>query len=217
MLHLSKTQYSTMSSLKSRNFREAVSDLLTVTMHLQNALPRFHRPDLHEVDLRVHVSSAPTCTLSLHDSQRWCAVGAQDNGPRRAIAHLAAWVSRCDTLASSTNQCHQLRLTGAQANLVLFLGGSLHRTPRVFHGTVDPDSDSRVASMVLYASSPISTSHHQDRTLRSACNSRNIEIATHSHVARRMPNQISQQTLDVDFITSGSFAHVSGQVTNCVF
>ena len=170
-----------------------------------------------EVDLRVHVSSASTCTLSLHNSQRCCAVGAQDKSPRRATAYLATWVSRCDILASSTNQCHQLGLTGTQANLVLFLGGSLHRTPRVFHGTVDPDSDSRVASTDLNVFSQISISHHQDRTLRSARNSKNIEIATHSHVARRMPNQISQQTLDVDFITSGSFAHVSGQVTNCVF
>ena len=39
-----KVQGSTMSRLRSHNFREAVSDLLTVTMHLQDALTRFHRP-----------------------------------------------------------------------------------------------------------------------------------------------------------------------------
>ena len=43
------------------------------------------------------------------------------------------------------------------------------------------------------------------------------KITTHNHVARRIPNQISQQTLDVDFVTSGSCADVSGQLTDCVF
>ena len=66
-MHLSKTQCSSMSSLRSHNFREAVSDLLTVTMHIQDALSRFHRPGLHEVDLCVHVASASTCTVSLHE------------------------------------------------------------------------------------------------------------------------------------------------------
>ena len=110
-----------MSSLRSHNVREPVSDLLTVTMHLQDALSRFHRPGLHEVDLRVHVSSASICTLSFHESQRCCAARALDNSTRRAIAHLTSLVSRCDTLASSTNQCHQLGLTRTQTNHVLFL------------------------------------------------------------------------------------------------
>ena len=43
------------------------------------------------------------------------------------------------------------------------------------------------------------------------------KITTHNHVARRIPNQISQQTLDVDFVTSGSCADVSGQLTDYVF
>ena len=105
----SKTQCSTMSNLRSHNFSEAVSDLLTVTMHLQDALSRFHCPGLHEVDFRVHVTSASTCTFSFHEAQRCCAVRAQDNSTRRTIAHLAPLVSCCDTLASSTDQCHQLR------------------------------------------------------------------------------------------------------------
>ena len=107
--NLSQTQCSTMSSLRSHNFREAVSDLLTVTMHLQDALSRFHCPSLHEVDFRVHVTSASTCTLSFHETQSCCTVRAQDNSTRRTIAHLAPLVSCCDTLASSTDQCHQLR------------------------------------------------------------------------------------------------------------
>ena len=109
ILQLSQTQCSTMSSLRSHNFSEAVSDLLTVTMHLQDALSRFHCPSLHEVDFCVHVTSASTCTLSFHEAQRCCAVRAQDNSTRITIAHLAPLVSRCDALASSTDQCHQLR------------------------------------------------------------------------------------------------------------
>ena len=58
---------------------------------------------------------------------------------------------------------------------------------------------------IFDVSSAISIGHHHDRTLRSARNSRNINIATN----RRIPNQISQQTLDVDFITSGRCADVS--------
>ena len=34
---------------------EAISNLLTVSMHLQDSLSRFLRPGLHKVDLRVHV------------------------------------------------------------------------------------------------------------------------------------------------------------------
>ena len=124
--NLSQTQCSTMSNLRSHNFREAVSDLLTVTMHLQDALSRFHCPSLHEVDFRVHVTSPSTCTFSFHETQSCCTVRAQDNSTRRTIAHLAPLVSLCDTFASSTNQCHQLGLTRTQANHVLFLGRGVH-------------------------------------------------------------------------------------------
>ena len=79
MPHLSKTQCSSVSSWRSQNFREAVCDLVTVTVHLQDALTKFHRPGVHEADLRVHVSSASTCTLALHEFQRCCTVRAQDN------------------------------------------------------------------------------------------------------------------------------------------
>ena len=44
LLHLSKSQGSVMSRSRSHNLREANSDLLTVTMYLQNSLSRFHRP-----------------------------------------------------------------------------------------------------------------------------------------------------------------------------
>ena len=76
--------------------------------------------------------------------------------------------------------------------------------------------NSRIAATVFDVSSPISIGHQNDRTLRNARNTRNIKIATNDHVACRIYNQTSQQTLDVDFITSGSCADVSGQLTNCV-
>ena len=69
LLHLSKSQSSAMSRLRSHDLREAISNLLTVTMYLQDTLSRFHRPGLHKVDLRVHVASASTRTLAFHESQ----------------------------------------------------------------------------------------------------------------------------------------------------
>ena len=51
MLHLSKSQGSSMSRLKCHDLREAISDLLTVSMHLQDSLSRFHRPGLHTIDI----------------------------------------------------------------------------------------------------------------------------------------------------------------------
>ena len=69
LLHLSKSQGSAMSRLRSHDLREAISNLLTVSMHLQDTLSRFHRPGLHKVDLRVHVASASTRTLAFHESQ----------------------------------------------------------------------------------------------------------------------------------------------------
>ena len=62
-------QGSAMSRLRSHDLREAISDLLTVPMHLQDSLSRFHRPGLHKKDLRVHVASASTRTLAFHEPQ----------------------------------------------------------------------------------------------------------------------------------------------------
>ena len=132
MLHLPKSQGSAMSHSRSHNLREAVSDLLTVTMYLQGSLSKFHRASLHNVDLRVHVASASTRTLAFHEAQSCWNVRAQHNRPRRAAAHLAPLVSRCDSLASSTKQCHQLGFTRTQTNHVLLLGGRIHGIPRVF-------------------------------------------------------------------------------------
>ena len=58
LLHLSKSQGSAMSRLRCHDLREAISNVLTVSMQLQDSLSRFHRPGLHKVDLRVNVASA---------------------------------------------------------------------------------------------------------------------------------------------------------------
>ena len=69
LLHLSKSESFAMSCSRSFTLCEAVGNLLTVTMYLQDTLSRFRRPDLHKVDLRVHVASASTRTLAFHESQ----------------------------------------------------------------------------------------------------------------------------------------------------
>ena len=69
LLHLSKSQDSAMNCSRSCKFRVAISNSMTVTMRLQDALTRFHRPGLHKVDLRVHVTSASTRTLAFHKSK----------------------------------------------------------------------------------------------------------------------------------------------------
>ena len=65
----SKSQRSSMSRLKCHDLREAISDLLTVSMHLQDSLSKFHRPGLHTINILVHVASASTRTLAFHESQ----------------------------------------------------------------------------------------------------------------------------------------------------
>ena len=67
MMHVSKSQGSAMSRLKCHDLREAISNLLTVSLHLQDSLSRFHRPSLHKVDIRVHVAGASTRTLAFHE------------------------------------------------------------------------------------------------------------------------------------------------------
>ena len=69
LLHLSMSKSSAMSCSRSCSFREAIKNLLTVSMHLQDTLSRFHRPGLHKVDLRVHVASTSTRTFAFQESQ----------------------------------------------------------------------------------------------------------------------------------------------------
>ena len=69
MLRLSMSQGSATSRLRSHDLRETISNLLTVSMHLQDSLSKFHRPGLNKIDLRVHVASAPARALGFHESQ----------------------------------------------------------------------------------------------------------------------------------------------------
>ena len=47
-----QSQGSAMTRLRSHDLREAISDLLTVTMYLQDSLSILHGPGLHKKDLR---------------------------------------------------------------------------------------------------------------------------------------------------------------------
>ena len=170
-LHLSKSGSFAMSCSRRHDLREAVGNLLTVTMYFQNSSSRFHRPGLRAVDLRVHVASASTRTftnptaaeLSVHRTII----------PGEHLHKSSPLVSRCDSLASSTNQCH----TGTQTNHVLLLGRRMDGIPRVFSTeTFGPNCNSRTAARVFDVSSPISVGHHHDRTLRNARKTRNINI-----------------------------------------
>ena len=71
-----------MSCSRSCNFCETADNLLTVTMHLQDALSRFHRP--------VHVASASTRTLAFHKSQNCWAVRAQNNHCKVSICTICS-------------------------------------------------------------------------------------------------------------------------------
>ena len=109
----------------------------------------------------VHVfKSDATCRVRrlapffFHESQSCRTVRPQHNRPKRAIAHVAPLVSRCDSLTSSTNQCHQLGFTRTQTNDVLLLGGRMHGIPRVFNRTLDPNCNSRAAATIFDVSSP---------------------------------------------------------------
>ena len=71
LLHLSKSQGSAMSRSTIHDLREAICDLLTVTMCLQDTLSKFHRPGLHKVDLCVqtlHFTNPRAAELSVHST-----------------------------------------------------------------------------------------------------------------------------------------------------
>ena len=155
LLHLSKSPGSAMSSMRSHDLREAISDLLTVSMHLQDSLSRFHRPGLHKVipscprgecvDSHLCVSRIPellNCPCTAQSSQEnsctSCSVGLSSRFLRK-LHHP---------------QCHQLGLTRTQANHVLFLGRRVHGIPRVFNRTLDPNCNARVAATIFDVPAP---------------------------------------------------------------
>ena len=84
-----------------------------------------------------------------------------------------------------------------------------------FQQNLDPSCHSKIAATVVDVSSPMSIRHHHDGTLLNVRNTRNIKIAINDHVACPISNQISQQTIDTDFITSGSCADMNGQLASC--
>ena len=61
LLHLSKSESSAMSRSRSHDLREAIGNLLTVTVYLQDTLSRFHRTGLHRIDLRDECVDSHPC------------------------------------------------------------------------------------------------------------------------------------------------------------
>ena len=206
-----------MSRLRCHDLREAISGLLTVSMHLQDSLSRFHRQGLRNIDLRVHVARTSTRTLAFHKSQKLlnCPCTEQSSQVSSctscSIGLALRFLRKHHQPVPSTRTRPELRQT------MFFFLEDAYTGYHVF--PTEPLTQTSIPELLrrsIDVSSPISIAQHHDRTLRSARNSRNIEIATNDHVACRISNQISQQTLDVAFITIGSCADVSGQLTNSV-
>ena len=105
LLYLSKCESFAMSRTRSCDLCETISNLLTVTMYLQNTLSRFHRSDLHKVDLRVHVTSASTRTLAFQKSQSCWIVSVQDNRvPGEHLYNLLLWSLVTNSIANFTGK-----------------------------------------------------------------------------------------------------------------
>ena len=189
--------------------------MLTLTMYLQDTLSRFHRPECINrpscprgecVDSHPCVSQIPEPLSSPYTAQSSqksictiCSIGLLLRYPRMLYQ------------PAPSPRIHQ-----NQTDHVLFLGRRIRGIPRLLKKK--PLTQTAIPQLLRRSltSSPIIIGHHHDRTLRNARNTRNIKIAANDHVACKISNQISEQTLDVDFITSSSSADVSGQLTNSI-
>ena len=154
---------------------------LSVVEYPRKWCPVFHSPLSPELPKPQTPSFPPSLPALLPSSPLKNRPPKPQNLQKPNLAHFAPLVSRFDSLASSTNQCHHLGFTRTQTNHVLLLGRRIHRIPRVFDKSLDPNCNSRVAATIFDVSSPISIGQHHDRTLRRARTSRNIKIATNDH------------------------------------
>ena len=176
LLHLSKSESFSLSCSRSNDLREAVGNLLTVTMYLQDTLSRFHRPGLHKVDLRVHVASASTRTLAFQrraaevsytaqSSQvsifTTCSIGLSLRYPRKI--HQPVPSAR---IHQNSNKPCSASLEDAYTGYHVFSTEPLTQ-----------NCNSRIAATVFDVSSPISIGHHHDSTLPECPHTRNIKIA----------------------------------------
>ena len=110
-------------------------------------------------DTLLHLSNSKSFAMSCSRSCNFCeAVG----NLLTVTIQLAPLVSRCDSVASSTNQRHQLGFTRTYTNHVLFLGRRMHGILRVFNRTFDPNCNSRIAATIFDVSSSITIGHHHD-------------------------------------------------------
>ena len=215
-LHLSKSGSFAIELLEaSRSLREAVGNLLIVTMYFQNSSSRFHRPGLRAVDLRVHVASASTRTLAFHKSHSCWAVRAQNNHSRWAFAqscsigfslrfrrklHQPVPSARIYTRTQTDHVLSSWKTHGRDTTC--FSTEPLAQTaiPEQLQGSLTSPAQS---ASVITTTEPCGMPGRQGTS----------RFLTNDHVARRSSNQISQQTLNLDFITSGSYFDVGGQLT----
>ena len=165
-----------MSRSRSCNFCEAVGNLLTVTMYLQDTLSRFHRPGLHKADLRVHVASASTRTIAFRNPRAAELSVHSTIVPGEHLHNLLQWSlvaipSQAPPTSAISSDSPELKQT-----MFLLLGRRIHGIPRVFNRTFDPNWNSRIAATIFDVSSPISIGHHlpqyqehQDCNQRSCC------------------------------------------------
>ena len=153
LLHLSKSERFAMSCSRRHDLREAVGNLLTVTMYIQDTLSRFHRPGLHKVDLRVHVASASTHTLAFHKSTRAAGLSVYSTivlGEHLLnLLNLLHWSliaihSQAPPTSAISSDSPELK-----TNHVLLLGRRVHGIPRVFNRTFDPNCSSKIAATVF--------------------------------------------------------------------
>ena len=131
------------------------------------------------------------------------------NHSRRAIAQLAPLDSHCDTSQAPPTSAINSDSPELKQTMFCFLedactGYHVFSTEPLTQ-TAIPEQLRRSLTSPAQSASVITTTE--------PCG---IKIATNDHVACRISNRISEQTLDVDFITSGCCADVSGQLTNCV-
>ena len=103
------------SRLRCHNFREAISYLLTVSMHLQDSLSRFHRLGLHTIDLRGECVDSHPCVSRIPEllncpcteqssqasSRTSCSIGLSLRFPRK----LSQPVPLTRTHQSSSKPC----------------------------------------------------------------------------------------------------------------
>ena len=138
---------------------------------------------------------------------------AQHNRSRRAIAHFAPLVSSLRFPRKLHQPVPSARIHSELRQTMFCFLEDACTGYHVF--STEPLTQTAIPEKLQWSSTSPAQSASVITTTEPcgvARNTRNIKIATNVCVACRISNQIFQQTLYVDFITSGSCADVSGQI-----